>query len=203
MDDLAELALASAEGEAVAIHLCKVLTHRERGQHWPLSYAADRLLRRVFGAHGAVALEAFYQAYMGRRLDALSQLSVDAEHPVRLVPVDTLLDWVRVEPLGRGPWVAGMIDAFDGIGLSETALALLQMAPDRAAVLEGFERAVHSTYICGSFQEASALRLLALESLTTDAAADVAEWARKHVECIQEFVACWQRQARDRDQSFE
>ncbi|PTT75017.1 hypothetical protein DBR42_29840 [Pelomonas sp. HMWF004] len=203
VDDLAELALASADGEAVAIHLCRVLTHREQGQHWPLSYGADRLLRRVFGAHGSVALEVFYRADMGRRLDALSQLSVDAEHPVRLVPVDTLLDWVRVEPLGRGPWVAGMIDAFDGMGLSATARALLQMAPDRSVVLEGFERTVHPTYIRGSYEEASAPRLLALKSLTTDAEADVAEWAGRQVERVEERAALWRRRDRDRDQSFE
>lgn len=203
VDDLAELALASAEGEAVANHLCKVLTRRERGQHWPLSYGADRLLRRVFGAHGAVALEVFYQADMGRRLDALSQLSVDAEHPVRLVPVDTLLEWVRAEPLGRGPWVAGMINVFEGTGLSVAARALLQMAPDRAAVLEGFEGAVHPTYIRGSYEQASAPRLLALKSLTTDAAADVAEWARGQVAGVEGRIAFWQRQDRARDQSFE
>jgi len=203
VDDLAELALASAEGEAVALHLCKVLTHREQGRHWPPNYAAERLLRRVFGVHGAVALEVFYQADMGRRLDALSQLNVDAEHPVRLVPVDTLLDWVRVEPLGRGPWVAGMIDALDGMGLSATARALLQMAPDRAAVLEGFERTVHPTYSRGSYEVASAPRLLALKSLMTDAAADVAEWAGGQAERVLERIAFWQHLDRNRDQSFE
>lgn len=203
VDELAELALASTEGEAVAIHLCRVLTYREQGRHWPLNYAADRLLRRVFGAHGAVALNVFYRADMGRRLDALSQLNVDAEHPVRLVPVDTLLDWVRVEPLGRGPWVAGMIDALDGMGLSATACALLQMAPDRAAVLEGFESTVHPTYSRGSYEEAAAPRLLALKSLMTEAAADVAEWAGRQVERVLERIAFWQRLDRDRDQSFE
>lgn len=203
VDELAELALASPQGEAVAIHLCKVLTHREEGQHWPLSYAADRLLRRVFAAHGAVALEAFYQADMGQRLDALSQLSVDNEHPVNLVPLDKLLDWVSVEPIGRARWVATLIDAFDGRGLSATALALLKIAPDRAAVLEGFERTVHPTYIRGSYEEASAPRLLALRSLMTDAAADVAEWAGRQVQRVLERIAFWRRMDRDRDQRFE
>lgn len=203
VDDLAELALASAEGEAVAIHLCEVLTHREQGQHWPLNYAADRLLRRVFGAHGAVALEVFYRADEGDRLDALSQLNVDPGHPVRVVPVDTLLEWVRMEPLGRGPWVAGMIDAFDAMDLSAAARALLQMAPDRAAVLEGFATTVHPTYSRGSYEQASAPRLLALKSLMTDAAADVAAWAGRQVERVQERIAFLQLMDQSRDQSFE
>jgi hypothetical protein len=69
--------------------------------------------------------------------------------------------------------------------------------------LEGFEKTVHPTYIRGSYEEAASSRLLALKSLTTDAAADVTEWAGRQVERVEELAAFWQRLDRDRDQSFE
>lgn len=145
-----------------------------------------------------------------------------AEHHgpvVQCAPEDVLLQWVRAEPETRYAALASEIDIFEmkkanerassldesagAVTLSPLAARLLDLAPDRTSVLQGFSRHFHPNQWSSSLAQTLAPYQSLLESLVGHEDSVVASWARDALQVMRQRIENDQAMDIRREQSFE
>jgi RNase adaptor protein for sRNA GlmZ degradation len=138
---------------------------------------------------------------------------------VQCAPEDVLLQWVSAEPETRSAVLASEIDLFErkrtnesassldesasAVTLSPLAASLLELAPDRTSVLEGFSRHLHPIHWSGSLAQTLAPYLSLLESLVGHADSVVAAWAHDALKVMRQRIENDRTMDIIREQSFE
>jgi len=138
---------------------------------------------------------------------------------VQCAPEDVLLQWVSAEPETRSAVLASEIDLFErkrtnesassldesasAVTLSPLAASLLELAPDRTSVLEGFSRHLHPSHWSGSLAQTLAPYQSLLESLVGHADSVVAAWAHDALKVMRQRIENDRTMDIIREQSFE
>lgn len=137
---------------------------------------------------------------------------------VQCASEEVLLQWVGVDPQVRAPVIAQEIDIFekkakedtsaldDGrveVALSPLASRLLALAPDKAAVLQGFSRHFYPSHWSGSLAQALAPFQILLKKLVGDADLVVATWAQRALDAMCRRIEQDRQMHAREEQSFE
>jgi hypothetical protein len=131
----------------------------------------------------------------------------EARSPLSKVPTAVLLDWAHGDPVTRFPQLAGVVPAFanqDGAAAwSETALAILDDAPDRAAVLRSLVAQRHQSGWSGSLADILEKRCELIRRFLDDEDPAVRQVAREIDNALLEDIAAERSHEVDRDERFE
>jgi hypothetical protein len=138
----------------------------------------------------------------------VSQFSMSGKSAVNSVDADALLAWVQEEPAVRAPLVAAEIDIYstDSLGnftLSPIAASLLEIAPNRQDVLDGFAKHFHP--MCWSGSIANILRPYQelMKPLAVGADHNIATWAQKQLAQMEERISQERWNEQRTDERFE
>jgi len=181
---LIELCLTGREGVAVFETVCgnfkQALAKRQIYAH-----NHGRLLQSLFKAQPLAALDVFFG---GRGAKQACEAIVDVSHhhpnPLDAISPDDLMAWCDRVPADRYPLTARLITLYKGKGDEPPlewhagALALLQKAPDRIAVLKQFIRRFRPMSWSGSRAAAMETRVPLLRVLESHADPAIAALAK-------------------------
>lgn len=186
--DAAEAAAQFADRFAVALN-----DYRTHGDEY------GELACTLFRLQPIAALEAFLAKPVQRKHFGFRARFV-ATHGsvVQCAPEDVILDWVRRDHGTRAPLVAAEITIVsttdDGpTVLGSLAANVLEMAPDKASILEAFGRSFHPSHWSGSLGQTLAPYVALAEALATHSDPVVAIWAAEALTSMR------RRTERDRD----
>lgn len=185
--------------------------------HEAYAFENDKLLRNLFKAQPLVALDAFFggdTANQKRGCEIILEASDHHPNPLDNVPLADLLSWCSAQPDKRFPLMARAVSVFKGrqdqsspVAWSETALALIDKAPDRVAVLKRFASQFRPMSWSGSRAVAMESYQPLLEALAQHADTAVAAFARSEEQRLRSEIEAERqrenREDRDRDESFE
>lgn len=169
------------------------------------AYSLGALAEKLFQLQPVAALDAFLglpSTAMGR--SAVSQFSTSGKSVVKSVDTDILLAWVQENPAVRAAQVAAevdihSIDAQGNFTWSPMAANLLDFAPNKQAVLDGFATHFHPMTWSGSIAHV----LRPYQGLVTQLAngmdADIAVWAKDQLAQMNERIGRerWSEQLTD------
>jgi hypothetical protein len=205
--DIAKVCLRGNQAAADAERVCRRLLDANH-EGVVSGFQIDELVGALFALHPEVALDCWLG---GTRDDwrLRSELFTEIEDrtPLGRIPTPTVIDWAHRNPEIRFPRLAAVVSAFstlDGVTVwSETALALMNNAPDRAAVLKGLGTQIHPSSWSGSLADILEKRRPLLRHFLHDGDPAVREVARKlDHDLLQEIDAERSREV-GRDERFE
>jgi hypothetical protein len=185
-------------------------------KHETSAFAHDKLLNSLFKAQPSVALEAFFGGD-GAGQNSGCQIVLEVSHhhanPLDFVPLDFLIAWCERNPGERFPVMARVITLFIGnreggqLEWSAAALAILDKAPDRPAVLKRFVRRLRPMTWSGSLAAAMETRLPLLRKLETHEDPDIAAFAKFDVAHLTKEIELQREQEtrndKENDERFE
>lgn len=137
---------------------------------------------------------------------------------LQCAPEEVLLHWVSAEPGTRAPVVASEIELFrkktrenasalddsaSEVTLNPVAARLLELAPDKVAVLKGFNRHLHPSHWSGSLAQTLAPHVLLVKGLVGHADSVVAAWAQEALRMMRQRIEHDRSMDIFREQSFE
>lgn len=173
----------------------------------------------LFKLQPQVALDAFLgKPHTKRHLGFRTRLIGRRGDVMQCVPEDVLLRWVSADPGVRAPAVAREIEIFeiktkgnasaldDSTGecaLSPVANSLLELAPNKGAILQEFNRHFYPSHWSGTLAQTLAPQLKLVENLVGHADSLVAAWAREAVMLMRKRIQNDQSNDIMREQSFE
>jgi hypothetical protein len=173
----------------------------------------------LFKLQPLIALDAFLSKPSPRRhLGFRAQFIARHGSIVRCAPEEVLLQWVSADPGTRAPIVAGEVellkkkiketasaldDSESEVTLSHVAARLLELAPDKKAVLQGFNRHFHPSHWSGSLAQTLAPHLALVESLVDHPDPVVAAWAHDANRSIRQRIERERVVNATEEQSFE
>jgi hypothetical protein len=174
----------------------------------------------LFKLQPLVALDAFLSKPNPKRHFGFRARFVARHGPVvQCAPEEILVQWVSAAPDTRAALVAREINIFatkstvevvsalisdeSAVGLSPLAARLLELAPDKAAVLQGFSKHFHPSHWSGSLAQTLAPHLALAESLTGHADLVIATWAQEALKVMQQRIEGDRSMDVIREQSFE
>lgn len=218
VNQIAKLAFAGSEaGDAAAKFTVRLAAALDDYR----SHSEDfgDLACTLFKLQPMVALDAFLSKPNPKRHLGFGARFVARHGPiVQCAPEEVLLQWVSADPPNRAPVIAREIDIFERekkenasalddapteVTLSPLAGRLLALAPDKAAVLQGFNRHFHPSHWSGGLAQTLAPYHALLEKLVTDVDPVVAAWAQEALEVMRRRIE-QDREMHIRDeQSFE
>jgi hypothetical protein len=147
----------------------------------------DQLLQSLFSAQPLVALNVFLSGSVSnqkRGIEILLDVSHHHANPLDFVPLETLIAWCHVKPTERYALMAGLVTLYAAdeeklpLDWNVRALAILDKAPDRIAVLKQFVRRFRPSSWSGSRAAAMETRLPLLGILEKHADPTVAQFAK-------------------------
>ncbi|MEP7295234.1 MAG: hypothetical protein ABI702_03535 [Burkholderiales bacterium] len=173
----------------------------------------------LFKLQPLVALDAFLSKPNPKRHLGFRARFIARHGPiVQCAPEEMLLQWVGAAPGARAPVVAREVELFEkptkktasaledspsGATLSAVAARLLELAPDKAAVLQGFSSHFHPSHWSGSLAQTLAPHLLLVESLVGHADSVVVAWAQEALKVMRQRIEHDRSTDIIREQSFE
>jgi hypothetical protein len=165
----------------------------------------------LFKLQPVVALDAFLSKPTGKRHFGFRARFIARHGPVvQCAPEDVLLQWVGVAPDPRAALVAREINIMDiktadegGVTLSPLAARLLELAPDKASVLEAFGKHLHPTSWSGSLAQTLSPHVALLEGLSGDNDLLVGNWAKEALKVVHRRIEQDRTMDVLREQSFE
>src|SRR3990167_8831596 len=218
-NQLAELAFVGLEAvEAVtqfAAQFAAALDdHRSHGDDY------GDLACTLFKLQPVVALNAFLSKPNPKRHLGFRARFIASHGPVvQCAPEDVLLQWVSEMPETRAALVAREIDIIerkqnqgtsspldDGAGhvtLSPLAARLLELAPDKASVLQSFHKHLDPSHWSGSLGQTLAPYLALVQTLVGHADSVVAAWAKEELVVMRRRIDHDREIDVTREQSFE
>lgn len=148
-------------------------------------YDCKKVLAELFKSSPLVALNAFIKPKQSQG-EHLNRILRNERYPLEIIPVEVMLEWANEEPQSRFLALASATSLFIGSEneyereLSQTAIALIDAAPDKEAVLKSLRKHLYPSGGVGSFAVGLDRRREALTPLTQHAdpvvAQQVAEW---------------------------
>jgi hypothetical protein len=159
----------------------------------------------LFKLQPLVALDAFLSKPNHKRQFGFRARFVARHGPVvQCAPEEVLVQWVSAAPETRAAQLAREINIFatkstaetasvlsggeTAVTLSSLATRLLELAPDKAVVLQGFSKHFSPSHWSGSLAQTLAPHLALLEGLAADSDAVVATWAQETLEVMQKRI---------------
>ena len=218
VNELAKLAFVGPEavdaaGQFAARFAAALDDYRSHGEDF------GDLACTLFKLQPLVALDAFLSKPNPRRHLGFRSRSIAHHGPiVQCAPEEAILQWVSADPKTRAPIVAREIDIVEKkakqnasslddsaseVTLSPLAARLLEVAPDKAAVLQGFNRHLHPSHWAGSLAQTLALQLALVESLVGHADSVVSAWAQEALQVMRQRIEHDRSMDIIREQSFE
>lgn len=170
------------------------------------------LFKSIFSTQPLVALDEFVGEEPVTTRLVINEIDLDGRNPLSVVPTVVLIDWAQVDPPVRFPKLAAAVnpikkDAGNGPFVwAEVALKILDLAPDRLAVLNEFGSNLQSLAWRGSRVASVSMveNLRALpQTFFKDLDPKVVAWAR---ECDAEMARWAEKERageRRTDESFE
>jgi hypothetical protein len=187
MGCLIKTCLAGPDGATGATMLCEKLKNAVANRE-VYAFEQDELLKNLFKVQPDAALEAFFGGGDADRkigCEIIRDVSHHHLNPLASVPLDVLVAWCERKRSERYPVVASVIPWFQGQEdqpsqsvWSAAALALLDKAPDRIAVLRQFVRRFRPMSWSGSRAATMETRLPLLRQLESHADSAVAAFAK-------------------------
>ena len=216
IEPIVKVCLSGPDAEDGAKSLCAQLKEAIAAR---VTYAFENehLLGSLFKAQPFAALDAFFGGDAANQklgCEIISEASHHHPNPIDGVPIADILTWCSSDPTKRFPFMARAISVFKGtqnqstpVGWSDAALALIDKAPDRVAVLKPLACRLWPNSWSGSRAVAMEAGLPLLESLMQHPDQALAAFARSEKERLQSDIEAERqrenREDRERDQSFE
>jgi hypothetical protein len=174
----------------------------------------------LFKFQPLVALDAFFgRPRPNRRAGLRATFAAHRGPVVECAPHNTVLEWVSAAPEVRAPVVAREVSFLQSMGsrtfvvagesngmsatLNPLAAGLLKVAPDKAAVLEGFAGEFATSYFVGNLGQSLAPHMAVLKNLCGETDPVIATWARWQLESLERRVSEDRTVEAGREASFE
>lgn len=178
------------------------------------AYAYKTLVTSLFRTQSTITLNEFLWDHpVHSRRSFIRSFNLENRSPLDEAPPDSLIAWAQIDPSIRFPRLASAITVFKESATQETtswtpiALKILDLSPDRIAVLTEFRSQFQPTTWSGSLANILESRRVLLRELMSYSDPTVALWARKQDIELGQWVQKERQQEslRDRrtDQSFE
>jgi hypothetical protein len=143
----------------------------------------DGFLQVLFGVQPVAALRGFCSGVEGAGVDVargIGDLSQLRTNPIAQIPIEELISWCDEDPTIRYPAVAGVVPIFasnapEGLGWSNSALKILEKAPNKLEVLTKFIERFSPVAWSGRRSEVIASNARLLDQLNTNGDPAVAE----------------------------
>ncbi|QSA95716.1 hypothetical protein [Methylococcus sp. EFPC2] len=207
MDDyklagIANSCLEGVDAKECATTICKTMV-QVFSSHVISFYNYVDLLKILFRAQPNIAMTIFVgdQSICWR----LGDIGAARGYILDEVPEDILFSWANVAPSERYPALASAIRLFTGgdsnreASLAPQAIALLDLAPDKAAILSGYEERLYPSNWSGSLADIFEARRSALQPLATHQDPVVVNWVK---ECDRKLKR-WADDDRLRDRAID
>jgi hypothetical protein len=168
----------------------------------------DELVETLLSLHPHVVLDCWLGGVPDKSsLQDMLLFDIEDRNPLGKVPIPILLVWAQVDPDTRFPRLPGVIPAFEqkdnATAWSETALALLSAAPDRAAVLQGLGIQLHPSGWSGSVAVILEKRRPLIQQFLDDQDPEVRQVARAVDYALLQDIEGECSSEVDRDERFE
>ena len=208
LKEVAEVCLRGPDAKEAASEFCRRFAQSLRDYKSHADLFAE-LACTLFKLQPDAALDAFVgqeQTPLGYSL--LSRFALSGASVVNCADESALLAWVERDPVGRAPLVAAEVNIVvkgdsGNLAWSPVAAKLLAIAPDRAAVLGGFEGRFRPRAWTGSLTEVLRPYNEMTQRLSVDDDPTIAAWASTQLKSMQLRTAAELRTERRRDESFE
>jgi hypothetical protein len=183
---LIKTCLRGTDGAAGVEIICRKLKSAVANRD-TYAFAQSELLKSLFKAQPHVALDTFFggdkaDQKIGREI--ISDVSHNHTNPLELVPPEVITAWCDGNPNERYPLLAQVVPLYKGnqdqgqLDWNPTALAVLDKAPDRVAVLRQYVRRFRPMRWSGSRAVAMASRLPLLAQLENHPDPAVADFVK-------------------------
>ncbi|WP_142850976.1 hypothetical protein [Telmatospirillum sp. J64-1] len=205
---IAEVCLASSKAVKSAERICSkfllALSNGAPGYHY------GQFLHSLFKVQPEVALTNILAAAptsMIRR--QLTEDLYTCPHPLAPVPLNVLVAWASREPEERFDVLAETIPLFEGgddeghEALSPLAIALLEAAPDKEAILGHYGQRLHPSSWSGSLADILEKRRKAVLVLANHPDQKIANWTISQAEKMAVWAESDRARKRNVDMSFE
>lgn len=206
--EVARVCMQGPDATTAAIKFCQRFAEALQ-DHGRSAYSLGTLAETFFKLQPVAALDAFLgqsPTAMGR--SSVSQFSLRGESVVKSADADVLLAWVKEKPTVRAPQMAAEIDihstdAQGNFAWSPMAASLLDIAPNRQDVLDGFTNHFHP--MCWSGSIANVLRPYQglVTQLVNGVDADIAVWAKEQLAQMNERISQERWSEQRTDERFE
>ena len=208
LKELAEVCLRGPDAKEATSEFCRRFAQSLRDYKSHADLFA-KLACTLFKLQPDAALDAFVgqeQTPLGYSL--LSRFALSRASVVNCADEPALLAWVERDPGGRASLVAAEVNIVGkgesgNLAWSPIASKLLAIAPDRAAVLGGFEGRFRPRAWTGSLTEVLRPYIEMTQRLSADCDPTIAEWASTQLKSMQLRTAAELRTERRSDESFE
>lgn len=216
LNELAKVAFGGAEGaESAGQFAARFATaiegYRTQGDDY------GKLACTIFRLQPRIALDSFLAKPPTARHLGLRARFVSRHGPVvQCAPDDVILDWVLSSPQERAPIVAAEVSLFVAKGakssiadesadatLNPLVARLLEIAPDKAKVLQALQRSLYPSHWGGALGEALAPFLVILDKLSHSPDPVVTAWAHENLAQMRRQIADDVARQRADEQSFE
>jgi len=203
LNEVAHVCMQGVDATDTAIPLCQRFA--EALHHYRIgAYSFGMLAETLFRHQPVAALDAFFSPPQ----KPLGRLSASGKSVVSSADSGALLAWVKAEPAVRAPLLAAEIemhckDADGMFSWSPIAASLLEIAPNKQEVLDGFSEHFRPRIWSGSI--AGVLRPYQefATRLAKDTDATVSMWAREQLALMNKRVAQESLIERRTDERFE
>lgn len=184
--DLGEIIDACFHGDDVAedaTFVCRKLNAALLAYNSPW-YPHRTLVASLFRTQPIISLNEFLGDQPKSTMRFLiPSFNSDSRNPLDEVTPESLVSWAQINPHARFPLIASAITLFRGddtgaIVWTPIALQVLDISPDRIAVLTGFHSQFHLNAWSGSLANILGSRRLPLRALLTYPDPAVVSWAR-------------------------
>ncbi len=172
----------------------------------------SELATTLFRLQPTAAIKGFLERKQSKRnINSLSHLfSFDRkDSPVNATPPEILIAWAKKSRKARFPVLAQEVRLSEGGGEQDTdkwsplALAILEMAPDRLAILDIFASRFHPSSWSGSLADVLMPYLSLAKKMQTHNDPQVVDWAKKQIVHLEICMEEDRKRERRVDESFE
>jgi hypothetical protein len=216
IDSIVKVCLAGPDGADGAKALCARLK-KAITAYKTYAFENEHLLGSLFKVQPLVALDVFFGGNAASQKSGCEIISDASRHrlnPLNGVPVAELLTWCSMQPKERFPLMARAVTIFKGsqdqsspLAWSDAALALIDKAPHRLAVIKQLVHRFRPMSWSGSRAVAMERGLPLLESLKLHPEAAVAAFAGSEEQRLRSEIETEKlresREDRERDERFE
>lgn len=208
LTEVADISMQGPDATPAAVTLCQrfaeALQDYRRGAD-----SLRKLAETLFKHQPVAALDAFLgQPPTALGYSSISQFSLSGKSVVNAADAGALLAWIKEEPAVRAPLLAAEIeihctDSTGTFAWSPLAASLLEMAPNRQAVLDGFANRFYPRCWSGSIANVLRPYQELAKRLTTGVDAEIAVWASGQLALMAKRISQERWSEQRTDERFE
>ena len=212
-DNIVRECFRGIEGEAITRLICRKLLRANEDQY-SVAWDCRSLISCLLSVQPEIALEIF----LGKNPKQLSSSLIeshgydefdDKNHPLSLVPAETLLSWAKKDLSTRLPRLAKVVPAFmtdsqtNQAAWTPIALRIVEIASDPIKVLEIFASRFRPSSWSGSLAATLEQRRSLPRFFLSDPRPEVVKWAREADEGLESQTVQARKLDRRSDETFE